>query len=244
MIVPIEMYLGPDAYRYDPNLPAYANNCGVEAVYDADGSIGRLRSVAAPGHETRRMVSKEHPATAFAALADDPILLLDAVAADMRAWMASDAWSTTGLRTELAARKEADRQAFADEIARFEDGIRWLRRDERLLLAFSLANRTMIKLGEMSGRQHAGWRLFQLVFIVSQLPALAWREHAPAEFTPGLWAGPDEGDPTAAATVLCYPTAGGKTEAYLGLIACAMFYDRARGKGAASPRGVASRSAC
>ena len=33
-IVPIETYLGPDAYRYDPNLPAYANNCGVEELYD------------------------------------------------------------------------------------------------------------------------------------------------------------------------------------------------------------------
>ena len=230
VIVPIETYLGPDAYRYDPNLPAYANNCGVEAVYDAGGSIGRLRSVAAPGHETRRMVSKEHPATVFTALADDPLLLLDAVAADMRAWMGSDAWSTSGLRNELAARKEADRLAFSAEIARFEDGVRWLRRDERLLLAFKLANRTMLKLGEMSGRKHTGWHLFQLVFIVSQLPALAWREHAPADFTAGLWAGADEGDPTSAATVLFFPTSGGKTEAYLGLIACAMFYDRARGK--------------
>jgi hypothetical protein len=232
VIVPVETYLGPDAYRYDPSLAAYANNCGVDAEHDRSGSIVRLRSVAAPAHETRRMVSKEHPATSFAALGDDPIPLLDSVLADMKTWIASEAWSPSGLREELAVRKEADRLAFEDEIARFEDGVRWLGRDERLLLAFKLANKTMLKLGELTGKRHAGWYLFQLAFIVSELPALAWREHDPAEFTPGLWGGGN--DPTSAATVLFFPTSGGKTEAYLGLIACAMFYDRARGK----PRGV------
>lgn len=229
-IVPIETYLGPDAYRYDPRLPAYANNCGVDAEYDESGAgIRRLWSVPAPVYESRRLVSKDHPATPFAALAADPIPFLQTLARDMRAWMASDAWSLSELREELGTRKEQDRRAFEDEIRRFEDGVRWLANDERLLLAFKLANRTMLKLGEMNGKGHAGWRLFQLVFIVSQLSALAWREHDPVEFTPDLWGGPD-GDPTAAATVLFFPTSGGKTEAYLGLIACALFYDRARGK--------------
>jgi len=226
VIVPIVSYLGPDAYRYDPDLPAYANNCGIDAEkHDESGSISRIWSVAAPVHQTRRMVSKEHPATSFTALAADPMPLLAKVAADMHAWMDSGAWSTTGLRKDLAARKEEDRLAFADEIARFEDGVRWLGRDERLLLAFKLANKTMVKLGEMSGKRHPGWYLFQLVFIVSQLPALAWREHDPEEFSKA-----NDRDPTSAATVLFFPTSGGKTEAYLGLIACAMFYDRARGK--------------
>lgn len=230
VIVPIETYLGPDAYRYDPRLPAYANNCGVAAEYDESGSrIRRLWSVPAPVHESRRLVSTDHGSTRFAGLADDPIPLLQTLAGDMRDWMASDAWSVGELREELAVRKSGDRRAFEDEIRRFEDGIRWLGKDERLLLAFKLANRTMTKLGEMNSKSHSGWRLFQLVFIVSQLSALAWREHDPSAFTPDLWGTPD-GDPTGAATVLYFPTSGGKTEAYLGLIACALFYDRARGK--------------
>lgn len=230
VIVPIETYLGPDAYRYDPKLPAYANNCGVEAEYgDAGASIRRLWTVPAPVHESRRLVPADHPATSFEVLGSDPLPVLRALSSDMRDWMASDAWSTGGLRADLADRKESDRLAFQAEIRRFEEGIRWLSEDERLLLAFKLANRTMLKLGEMTGKRHGDWRLFQLVFIVSQMPALAWREHDPTEFTPGLWGGPDV-DPTAAATVLFFPTSGGKTEAYLGLIACAMFYDRARGK--------------
>ncbi len=231
VIVPVETYLGPDAYRYDPRLPAYANNCGVEAETDASGDvIHRLWSVPTPVHQTRRLESKEHRATAFGALAADPISLLEDLAKEMRTWMASDAWAFSGLREDLAARKDQDRRAFEDEVARFEDGVRWLARDERLLVAFKLANRTMVKLGEMSGKRHPGWRLFQLVFIVSQLPALAWREHEPEEFAAGLWGAANDSDPTAAATVLFFPTSGGKTEAYLGLIACAMFYDRARGK--------------
>lgn len=231
VIVPVRMYLGPDAYRYDPRLPAYANNCGVAAETDPSGDIiHRLWSVPAPEHQTRRLISKEHPATSFADLADDPIPLLGSLASDMRTWMTSDAWSATGLTPDLAAHKERDRTAFLDEIKRFEDGVRWLERDRRLLLAFKLANRTMIKLGQMTGNRHTSWRLFQIVFIVSQLPALAWREHPADEFAKGLWGPPDVVDPTAAATVLFFPTSGGKTEAYLGLIACGLFYDRARGK--------------
>lgn len=231
VIVPIRMYLGPDAYRYDPRLPSYANNCGVEADTDDSGDvIHRLWSVPAPVHQARRMVTKDHPATSFKALAKDPLPLLDGLAHDMRTWADSEAWSTQDLAADLAERKSADRVAFRLEIERFEDGMRWMKTDERLLLAFMLANRTMLKLGEMTRRAHSGWRLFQLVFIVSQLPSLAWREHDPSEFTPGLWGSPEDRDPTSAATVLFFPTSGGKTEAYLGLDGCAMFYDRARGK--------------
>jgi len=231
VIVPIETDLGPDAYRYDPRLPAYANNCGVEATVEQDGDvIRRIWSVPAPVHQTRRMVTKDHRATSFARLQDDPVPALEELAGDMREWAASDAWDATGLAVDLAARKELDRDNFQQEIARFEDGIRWLRNDPRLLLAFRLANRTMIRSGEISGKRHPGWRLFQLVFIVSQLSALAWREHSPADFTPGLWGDASNSDPTAATTVLFFPTSGGKTEAYLGLSGCAMFYDRARGK--------------
>lgn len=230
VIVPITMDLGPDAYRYDPELPAYANNCGVQADLDRRRRIVRLRSLAAPVHETHRTPSRPHPSTGFAALADQPLPPLERLLADLRAYATSPEWDANGLPRELADRKQLDHDAFDLEIARFQDGIRWLGRDRRLRLAFRLANLAMLKQAELTGRRHAGWHLFQLVFIVSQLPAIAWREHDPGKFTPGLWGDPHDPDPTAAATVLWYPTGGGKTEAYLGLIACAMFYDRARGK--------------
>jgi hypothetical protein len=134
------------------------------------------------------------------------------------------------LEPDQAARKTRDREAFQDEVARFADGVRWLERDPRLLIAFKLTNTTMRRLADKAGRRAAGWRLFQLVFVVSQLSALTWREHPSESFTPGLWGDPSSGDPTEAVSVLWYPTGGGKTEAYLGLTVCCLFYDRARGK--------------
>ena len=131
---------------------------------------------------------------------------------------------------EHAARKEQDRRGFELRLRAFKEGLSWIRRDTVIALAFELANRAMVRLNERSKRGIPGWRLFQLVFIVSQLPALAWREHDPEEFAAGLWGDPTGRDPTDAATVLWFPTGGGKTEAYLGLIACGLFYDRCRGK--------------
>src|SRR5205085_2026695 len=73
----------------------------------------------------------------------------------------------------------------------------------------------------------SSWRLFQLAFIVIQLPSLAVREHdlsLPDDYTQALKQALERVD------VLWFPTGGGKTEAYLGLITCALFYDRFRGK--------------
>lgn len=228
-IVPIEMNLGPDAYRYDGRLPAYASNCGVECGWATDRSIEWLRSAPAPVHVTFRTPTRGHPGTAFSVLADDPIPALEQLAAALDAYFVDPAWAMDGMTSEHAERKLADREGFRSEIVRFREGIRWLRRDPRLLLAFRLANRTMIRLNERR-RGYSAWHLFQLVFVVSQLPALAWREHDPKEFARGLWGDANSIDPTTAATVLWFPTASGKTEAILGLIACALFYDRCRGK--------------
>ena len=229
-MLPIRMDLGPDAYRYDPDLAAYANNCGVRPTYEGDALV-RIDSVPAPEHTTVRAIPRDHPASRFAVLAANPLSALEELAAELSAYTSDPAWSQPAdLPADLAARREADREAFGLEAARFAEGLRWLRRDDRLRLAFTLANRAMIRAGQLSGQAHPGWRLFQLVFLVSQLPALAWREHAPDEFTPGLWGDPDSTDPTGAATVVFYPTSGGKTEAYLGLILCSLFYDRVRGK--------------
>jgi len=229
VIVPIMMDLGPDAYRYNPELPAYATNCGVEQRVDAIGET-TLFSVPAPVYETSRVATNPHAATRWESLAQDPIPLLKALAADMERDVKNPDWGVSELAPEMAQRKLSDRDEFLKEVARFKEGCRWLEKDERLLLAFKLANRTMSAMARMTQKRHDKWHLFQLVFIVSQLPSLAWREHPPSEFPAGLWGSPDGVDPTAAVTVLWFPTGGGKTEAYLGLMACAMFYDRARGK--------------
>ncbi|MFG1947744.1 helicase C-terminal domain-containing protein [Nonomuraea sp. NPDC048826] len=230
VVLPIRMNLGPDAYRYDRDLPGYASNCGVEKLTDSEDRLVGLCSVPAPVHQTSRAFARQHAATEYAILESDPLPVLRELAEDLAAYHDDPAWSIDGLEPDLASRKAQDREAFSHEIARFADGLQWLERDPRLLLAFKLTNKTMYRLGQKSERLHSGWRLFQLVFLVSQLSALAWREHDPDEFTKGLWGDPNSGDPTQAVSVLWYPTGGGKTEAYLGLTVCCLFYDRARGK--------------
>jgi Helicase conserved C-terminal domain len=230
ILVPVRMDLGPDAYRYDPDLPAYAANCGVEEIRDGEDRLVGLSSVPAPVHETRRPFARPHDATDYKVLESDPLPVLHRLHTDLSAYRDDPAWDTDELPPNLADRKALDREAFADEVARFADGVTWLERDPRLLLAFKLTNTTMRHLAETSDSPHRGWYLFQLIFLVSQLPALAWREHPPGRFTAGLWGDPHSGDPTQAVSVLWYPTGGGKTEAYLGLTVCCLFYDRARGK--------------
>jgi hypothetical protein len=225
----MRMNLGPDAYRYDPLLPAYATNCGVDAAMDGE-IVSELRMVPAPVHTTYRMPSTDHVATSFATLVSDPLPALNKLGDDLAAYAQHADWETRGLTPEQAEQKQSDLRAFQQEVARYRDGIQWLQRDKRLLDAFQLANETMLQLNRRGDREFTGWRLFQLVFIVSHMSALAWREHAPEEFAAGLWGGDNGRDPTAAATVLWFPTGQGKTEAYLGLMAVALFFDRLRGK--------------
>ena len=230
VLLPIRMDLGPDAYRYDPDLPAYATNCGVEEIRDGAERLVQLCSVPAPAHETRRAFARPHRATDYTVLQTDPLPALRGLAADLRAYRDDPAWTSPLRDPDLAARRGLDRDSFTGEVARFDDGLAWLERDPRLLLAFKLTNATLRRLAGRAEKPHTGWHLFQLVFLVSQLSALAWREHPADRFTPGLWGEAATADPTEAVSVLWYPTGGGKTEAYLGLTVCCLFYDRARGK--------------
>ncbi len=151
----------------------------------------------------------------FDGLATNATPTLEMIASGMRRFLRD--WPDTSSRPPVEhAQLERMRGAFAAEVERFELGYDLLQRDPRLGRAFRLANESFE--GARPGQR---WRLFQLVFIVSELGALAARE--------------DPGDLRLAAEldavdVLWFPTGGGKTEAYLGLIVVALFYDRLRGK--------------
>ena len=102
VIVPIRMDLGPDAYRYSPDLPAYATNCGVREVEDRGALIG-LDSVAAPVYTTRRALPRHHDATDYQILESNPLPALKDLAKDLRAYSEDPAWGTGGLPGDLAA---------------------------------------------------------------------------------------------------------------------------------------------
>ena len=88
--------------------------------------------------------------------------------------------------------------------------------DSDIRHAFRLTNETFRR----SRGDEARWRLFQLVFLVTQIASAValnsrYAEHAPER---------EKID------IIYFPTGGGKTEAYLGAIIFHCFYDRLRGK--------------
>jgi len=147
----------------------------------------------------------------------------------------------------LTGHEDAARQAVSDARAvasRIEAGIGLLGKDANAAEAFRFANEAMWRqrvqqlaiaqrataksgdVGEMpladavalvDKPTQRSWRLFQLAFICLNLPALAHLKHE------------DRIDDTALVDLLFFPTGGGKTEAYLGLVAYTLAIRRLQG---------------
>lgn len=117
-------------------------------------------------------------------------------------------------------------------LARINAGIELLSNDDEAFHAFQLANQAMhlqrsrqdwVRGGSKDEFEldHAqAWRPFQLAFILLNLPSLTDRQHEERDIADLLW----------------FPTGGGKTEAYLGLVAYLILLRRLRN---ASTEGVA-----
>ena len=89
--------------------------------------------------------------------------------------------------------------------------------------AWLFLNRTFFDAGAERGIE--GWRLFQLAFILAHIPTIASRMDAYAK---GPWFDAEFDEETA--TLLYFPTGGGKSEAFFGLLVFNLFFDRLRGK--------------
>ena len=226
-LFPIEILPVAQDYQYDRRVWAVGHNTSVRADEHARSIVTASLAV----FEQPRVMTRDAVPARFSALAVDPFATLEAIFHSMNEY--SDDWkvrvleeNVLGLDDAAFAQCKHDQAGFEDEIRRFAEGVAALHADSRLLTAFKAANRVMGKLA----KGYDSWRLFQLVFIVTQLPALAIREGVEqGEFPVGVkrqWADVlDWGD------VLWFRTGGGKTESYLGLACCAMLYDRLRGKG-------------
>lgn len=219
-IVPQRFNLAPNDYRYhdEAEVVGHGRNC---VALRAEDGIG---SETLPRHVQRIVEPRDDhvPSLSWSKLADNPHPILAQVEDAMRVYLSE--WDTfldqeRQHRPDVHAASKEERDAYAAEIDRFALGRSLLRTDQELERAFKLANRTFAEVN--AGRTYSTWRLFQLVYIVDHLAALAARRH---RTDPRLRAELDHAD------VLWFPTGGGKTEAYLGLIVVAAFYDRLRGK--------------
>ena len=216
--VPQRFRLAPRDYRWRgaDEVPGHGRGCA--AVQDSDGT---LRTETLPRFLQQRIEPRaDHvPPPRFDDLATDPHSLLLRISEAMRTFENQwDQWLSTVTDPEIAAAARRDLDGFRDERRRFDAGRDTLNLDPRLEQSFRLTNTVFSRL---SGGSYDTWRLFQLVYIVLHLPALAAREHRDRDELVNELGYVD---------VLWFPTGGGKTEAYLGLIVTALFYDRLRGK--------------
>lgn len=222
-------------YRIKPEVYAHGRFCCLDE--DAsDPAAGRLVTTAFPVFRQAVYESRPDLEPAFADLAQDPIPLLREIADHMQEFL--DQWDAylddqPSLPPDALARCRADRETFADERRRFIVGIDLIEADLSspnpggLGIAFCWMNQAMRRMDAPGGvyaptgpPRVRRWRLFQIVFIVVQLAALAAREPSGSHLR----------DELSYADVLWFPTGGGKSAALYGITAVAMFYDRLRGK--------------
>lgn len=212
----------PQSYRYDRIMPGIGINAHVD--YRSENGRVFLKSDTVPQKEVARLEPRPIPNAdpKFESLAQNPSFILNRIMKAMREY---DAKVWLPKLTELAGNElteaQGDRKQFLREMSNFERGCHLLDNPKypAVLRAFSLMNETMAQMGKQVGSSYDGWRLFQIVFIVSMLPILAGREY------PELAQPEDD-----RVDLLWFAAGGGKTEAFLGLILWQAFFDRIRGK--------------
>lgn len=219
-ILPQRFDLAPDDYQLAALADVIGHGTGCVAVATPAGGI---RSETLPTHIQSVIEPRDDHVIPprWDELSQDPTAILASIQVAMEDYQGDFerfVADVEGQPHHDEAKRDLDQ--FSDELRRFRLGRRAMRDDPRLAQAFQLANETFALAN--AGRPFATWRLFQLVYIVTHLPALAARESNDADYRREL----DHVD------VLWFPAGGGKTEAYLGLIVTALFYDRLRGKNA------------
>lgn len=216
-----------DEYQYEGTIHAVGDNCTVEAESE-EGTVQTLSSETVPTYHQSKYRPRSPVVAPFTVLSDEkddeyPDLTLESCLEEIAEEMKNAEEDYEAMRddilddkTDKAERKfDQNMEAFRAERRRFEEGIQILRDDERARKAFTRLNETFQKF------EFSGWRLFQIVFIVMSIPdIIAQAEDESVNFDHKL----------GEADVIYYPTGGGKTEAYLGLVTFTAFHDRLRGK--------------
>ena len=116
---------------------------------------------------------------------------------------------------------EEEIRGFQDEIRRFKFGIEVIKNHSIVKQSFVQMNHAFLN----SSKKYDTWRLFQIVFIVSMIPDIVACD-------PNVMQDEVERNKTTLPymSLLYFPTGGGKTEAFLGVLVFNLFFDRHRGK--------------
>lgn len=224
--LPIELEYFDDDYKYDRNVYALGNNCNV--AFDDKNSVVKTTHV--PQFIQYRLKTRDDLAVSFDDLIDNPTETLNRIYADMCKELSnwkdvllsgknpSDGKELTNVG-KIQFQKEIE--GFNTEIKRFKTGIDLIEKYNVIRTAFCYMNQTF----KMSAKGYSTWRLFQIVFIVSLiLDIVANEPELMLEESLIKKAKTNDVD------ILYFPTGGGKTEAFLGIMVFNLFFDRIRGK--------------
>lgn len=217
---PIELDFFEDDYKYDKAQYALSSNCTVNFIPEDNA----LQTNHLPLYEQYRLIANDLLAIKFLDLVSEPVKTLELVLGKMKQELGK--WKEYGVQknSELTGKgKEKlleEIQGFIDEISNFESGINVLRSYPLVCKSFTQMNKAFAK----TSKNYTTWRLFQIVFIVSIIPDIVACDR---DVMPD-----DEKAKTHLSDIslLYFPTGGGKTEAFLGVLVFNLFFDRYRGK--------------
>lgn len=221
-VQPFSIELAPKGFRYNREVWARPFNCAIERT---DTNV--LSTTHIPTFMQNRYQTRVQPTASFSELASEPIPTLEKILEAMEDYRSEWAATEKAYESSIPAWRErhlaefnSDRRRFDEEITLFQAGLELIRKDSDTELAFRLTNETFLRSGQHT--EKTSWRLFQIVFLVSQIPGIAALADKPG----------GQPDDLQRADVIYFPTGGGKTEAYLSVLTFHCFFDRLRGKSA------------
>lgn len=215
--LPIHLNSIKHYYLDDPFLPAIGNNCTV--VKDEN----YIETENIPICKQRRVITidKFNEYITFDKLMTSPIENLSLIYQEMTKKVRDyEAELLTYRQTKSEhfwKSFEAELQEFKQEVNRFKYGIYLIQNRNIVYKAFYLMNKTF-----SLNKKYKGWRLFQIVFIVSELADIINCEF---KNTPNFICNDIEN-----VDLIYFSTGGGKTETFLGCTIFAAFFDRLRNK--------------
>ncbi|WP_167321381.1 helicase-related protein [Syntrophobacter fumaroxidans] len=219
---PFEVDLVPRGFRFDRYVWGRGINCAVERENNEIPGF-QFVTTHTPVYRQMRFATHTVPPARFADLAQNPLPILNSILQSMEDYRQE--WgqelqryisNNSGWEIQHGAEFDRDRLKFEEEIEWFRRGCELIRLNPDVQLAFQLTNETFNR------GPKTEWRLFQIVFLVSQIPGIVALAD-PEGSASGI------GD-RERVDIIYFPTGGGKTEAYLATIIFHCFWDRLRGK--------------
>lgn len=205
-------------YRYRRSVIAQGINCNSEFE-----PTGALSTCFMPSFKQFRYLPLDSYDLKFGRVQSEPDAVFDEILAGLERY--ADSWRTRLRVGDLGIETPGDLEIaqgflsnFLAESQRIRQGVDLIREDPVVREAFMHMNATFKYISDVrtsrAERTIPGWYLFQLCFLLSLLPAFVKRSAESAKLAHLLW----------------FPTGGGKTEAVMGVVVFAMFYERLTGR--------------